>query len=413
MVSQWLLAPEVQFVLQPLVSLSSAQILGYELLSRPRVRTINVPAEEFFREASEAGVAVSVDRILIERVASFLDTANLEVPVFVNVHPDSLRDTVVQSYVQALVDRVVLEVTERAEWAVDELEAFLRGWQYQGGQFALDDFGSGYSGLEKLVAVRPNYVKLDAHLVRGADRDRVKQNVMEAISQLASILSFHLLAEGVEEAGELETCIRLGVAIGQGYYFCSPRPWEDHPQVDSAIQQAILEQHQQLRNTVTRTSPIYDNWEYHAALMEDLLQAVDHRARMDLICKALYSTLKPHSVTVLIATAQGLEPWITVGHAHHQSMSWDSPSLARQVFQNDSSAVRQRMQEQEPQGERQGELNRLLGSPQSVAIFPIGNPPWGVMGADFLLPDSWSAERMNILKTFTRLANLVIENLAV
>lgn len=408
MVSRWLIEPDVQFVLQPFVSLSSAQILGYELLSRPSAAGVKLPVEEFFHEASQAGLAVLVDRSLIPKMVEFLDVANPDVPVFVNLHPDSLRDPVIQSTLAPWVGRVVLEVTERAEWVVGELELFLHGWQNQGGRFALDDFGSGYSGLEKLVSVRPDFVKLDAHLVRGADQDRVKQNVMEAVSQLASILSFQLVAEGVEEPGELETCIRLGVSIGQGYYFCPPRPWEERPHIDAEVERVILHQYQRLSGTTTPSPAIFDKWEHHAALMEDLMDAADTQTRVELICQAIYRTLKPHSVTVMTATAEGLQPWVSVGHAHRRLMSWESPSLARQVFQNGAFAVRQRMETEASQNGCQGELNRLLGSPQSVAIFPVDNPPWGVIGADFLLPDAWSAERLNVLKTFARLVSLVV-----
>ncbi|NMP20903.1 EAL domain-containing protein [Sulfobacillus harzensis] len=409
MVSQWLSAPEVHFVLQPFVSLSSAQILGYELLSRPSIAGVNLPVEEFFREASEAGLAVPVDRVLIPQMVEFLDDTHPDGPVFVNLHPDSLRHPAIQSHLESRIGRIVLEVTERAEWVVGEMETFLRGWQNQGGRFALDDFGSGYSGLEKLVSVRPDYVKLDARLVRGADRDRVKQNVIEAVSQLASILSFQLVAEGVEEPGELETCIRLGVSIGQGYYFCPPRPWEERPQISAAIERVILQQHQRLRGVATPIPAIYDNWEYHAALMDDLMEAADSKARLDLICKAIYRTLKPHSVTVMTATDEGLKPWVSVGHAHRQLMSWESPSLARRAFMDGTLAIQQRMETEASESGNQGELNRLLGSPQSVAIFPVGSPPWGVIGADFLLPHAWSPERLNVLKTFARLVSLVVE----
>ena len=407
-VRQWLDAPQVHFVLQPLVSLSSAQILGYELLSRPFAASGGLPVEEFFHDASEAGLAVAVDRILVAKILEFLAVADPDVPVFVNVHPDSLRDSAIQSCVGPWAGRIVLEVTERADWAVGELEPFLRAWQRQGGRFALDDFGSGYSGLEKLVSVRPDYVKLDALLVRGVDQDRVKQNVMDAVSQLASILSFQLLAEGVEQPGELETCMRLGVSIGQGYFFCPPRPWEARPQIDAAAERLILQEHHKLREAKTPSPVIFDNWEYHAALMDDLVEAQDGQARLELICKALYRVLKPHSVTVMAAVDQGLKPWVSVGHAHRRLMSWDSPSLARQSFLAGTLAVRQHM-EVDVQRTIPGELNRLLGSPQSVAIFPVGNPPWGVIGADFLLPDAWSPERLNVVKTFARLVSLVVE----
>lgn len=405
-IEQWLREPSVRFVLQPIVSLSSAQLVGYELLSRPMAGTVELPVESFFQTASEQGAAVALDRYLIGQIATFLDGISVNAPVFINLHPDSLKDAAVQAGVAPLVGKVVIEVTERMEWDFGELASFLRSWQQRGGSFALDDFGSGYSGLEKLVTVRPNYVKLDARLVRGADESRVKQNVIEAVSHLASILSFQLLGEGIETEGELETCVSRGVTLGQGYYFCRPLPWDSRPQVDETAKAHVLKHYHWMQQSETIPRPESGNWAYHAALMADVLETPDSHERMELIAAALHRALSPHSVTVLVATDEGLRPQISLGHAHRSLMLWSTPSLARTAYLNGRMEVRQTSGGQSDRNGLTGDLNRLLGSPESVAICPIGTPPWGLVGADYLPAYAWSEQRLNVLQTYARLMTL-------
>lgn len=406
LIEQWLRAPDVRFVLQPIVSLSSAQIVGYELLSRPLAGQTELPVESFFQTASEQGAAVAVDRYLIAQMSAFLDEISVNVPVFINLHPDSLRDAAIQAHVAPLIGKVVIEVTERVEWDFEELGSFLRSWQQRGGSFALDDFGSGYSGLEKLVSVRPDFVKLDARLVRGADHSRVKQNVIEAVGHLASILSFQLLGEGIETEGELEICVKRGATLGQGYYFCRPLPWNNLPRVDETAMAHILKHYQWMQRSQTMPSPERVDWAYHASLLADVLESPDNHVRAELIAAALYRALQPHSVTVLVATDEGLKPWVSLGHAHRSLMLWSTPSLARTAYVSGRMEVRQSSGDESHRNGLTGDLNRLLGSPESVAICPIGNPPWGLIGADYLPGDAWSEQRLNVLRTYSRLMTL-------
>ncbi len=368
--------------------------------------TVELPVESFFQTASEQGSAVAVDRYLMAQISPFLDGLSVNAPVFINLHPDSLKDPAVQDCIAPLAGKAVIEVTERMDWDFGELGSFLRSWQQRGGSFALDDFGSGYSGLEKLVSVRPDYVKLDARLVRGADESRVKQNVIEAVGHLASILSFQLLGEGIETEGELETCVSRGVTLGQGYYFCRPLPWDSEPRIDETAKARILTHYQWMQQSETIPRPTGGDWAHHAALMADVLETPDSHERVQLIAAALYRALSPHSVTVLAATDEGLQPRVSLGHTHRSLMLWSTPSLARTAYLGGQMEVRQTSGGQDDRNGLTGDLNRLLGSPESVAICPLGNPPWGLVGADYLPAYAWSEQRLYVLQTYARLMTL-------
>ena len=100
-----------------------------------------------------------------------------------------------------------------------------------GFSFAIDDVGAGYSGLETVAALQPNYLKIDMSLVRDVHQKRVSQQVVKAILDMGGGIGATVIAEGIQTEEEAETLVGLGVRFGQGYLFgrpvdpyASPRP---------------------------------------------------------------------------------------------------------------------------------------------------------------------------------------------
>jgi hypothetical protein len=94
----------------------------------------------------------------------------------------------------------------------------------RGALIALDDAGSGYSGLQQLAALRPQIVKLDRALVSDADADPVRVALAEMLGEFAGRIDAWMLAEGLETAAELAAFARLGVPLGQGWLLGRPAP---------------------------------------------------------------------------------------------------------------------------------------------------------------------------------------------
>ena len=88
--------------------------------------------------------------------------------------------------------------------------------------FAIDDVGSGYSGLNLISEINPNYIKLDRKLIRGINYDGLKYALVKGMVELSKVSHIQLIAEGIETSAELETLIGLGVQYGQGYYIQRP-----------------------------------------------------------------------------------------------------------------------------------------------------------------------------------------------
>jgi diguanylate cyclase (GGDEF)-like protein len=91
-----------------------------------------------------------------------------------------------------------------------------------GFEIAIDDLGAGYAGLRMWSELRPDYVKIDRHFMQDIHEDRVKQEFVRSIQDIARSLKCRVIAEGVETADELRVVNQLGLDLLQGYYFARP-----------------------------------------------------------------------------------------------------------------------------------------------------------------------------------------------
>ena len=121
------------------------------------------------------------------------------------------------------LDRLIFETLESEH--VDNyrhLTNILREYREFGFKTAIDDFGSGYSGLNLLADFQPDLIKLDMALIRDVDRDRVRQAIVRGIVTICAELGITVIAEGIESAGERDFLADCGIFLMQGYWFAKP-----------------------------------------------------------------------------------------------------------------------------------------------------------------------------------------------
>ena len=121
-------------------------------------------------------------------------------------------------------DKLVIEVTEHAQVA-DFTLLKKKLLQLKGKvRIAIDDVGTGYSGLRHIVDLQPDILKMDMALTRDIDRDPARRALTGALVQLSRDIGCTLVAEGIETLEECRTMANLGVNAGQGYFFARPLP---------------------------------------------------------------------------------------------------------------------------------------------------------------------------------------------
>jgi EAL domain-containing protein (putative c-di-GMP-specific phosphodiesterase class I) len=119
--------------------------------------------------------------------------------------------------------RIVMEITEKM--VIDNLSLFQEAMTYftdLGISFAVDDVGSGYSGLETIAKIKPNYLKIDMSLVRDVHVSVANREILKAIIVLGRGIGAKVIAEGIQSAEELKALQELDIDYGQGFFLGRP-----------------------------------------------------------------------------------------------------------------------------------------------------------------------------------------------
>jgi EAL domain-containing protein (putative c-di-GMP-specific phosphodiesterase class I) len=226
-----LLADQLSTVFQPVVSLRDRTVIGYEALSRGPAGSVYQMPRRLFEMAERADLVFELDRKCRRRALASANTLPPSATLFVNVYPSAMYDPEFQG--AALVrlveaqglnpNRVVLEITENA--AIENYEVFadaLGELKRLGFSIAVDDVGAGYSGLEKIAHLHPQYLKFDRELIKDIDSSYIRREMTRALKSFADSIKSEIIAEGIERQEELETLVELGVGYGQGFLLGRP-----------------------------------------------------------------------------------------------------------------------------------------------------------------------------------------------
>ncbi|MDG4868445.1 EAL domain-containing protein [Guyparkeria sp. 1SP6A2] len=212
---------------QPIVDTDRGEIYAYEALVRgPNgesagsvLEQVNATNRYYFDQAA---------RVTAIRMASEL---NIQSYLSINFMPNAVYKP--QSCIRATMEaarhygfdahRLIFEVTE-AEEILDRghLRSIFDEYREQGLMRAIDDYGEGFAGLNHLIELEPDLVKIDLNLVRGVDHQKARRAVIRSTAVMCEEMGIRLIAEGVETRAEYETLRELGLSMFQGYWFARP-----------------------------------------------------------------------------------------------------------------------------------------------------------------------------------------------
>ena len=224
----------IRAVYQPIVRLSDLQPIGYEGLARfpTPPGLVALPPDVTLAAAARSGLRDDLE------VACWAAIGDAGAPphgrlLFVNVAPDALGHPGLERLAARLPSRLVIELTEQdAIQDTARIRERLAPWIARGALVAVDDAGAGFTSLEYVAEIRPDFLKLCRALVTGVDLDASRQAVLRATVAFAREVGARVVAEGVERAEELEILRAAEVDYGQGWLFGRPgEPWPAEPQV--------------------------------------------------------------------------------------------------------------------------------------------------------------------------------------
>ncbi|WP_100643055.1 EAL domain-containing protein [Alteromonas facilis] len=250
---------------QPIVyadsSIADPTVFAHEALFRVFDDNANMmPPSLVFSMAHSSELLYSVDLIARRSAVECAARAGLPGKIFINFNPSSVYDPAycLRSTASAITEigykpsDIVFEITETHRVTdMAHLKGILAFYRHAGFGVALDDIGSGWSGLNMLKDVRPDYVKIDMELVQHIDSDPLKQSIVEHLIQIARNNGIKVIAEGVEREEERALLQRMGADYLQGYLFAKPARLVDR--VSSEQKTKIKDSMRPLEQTVKRT----------------------------------------------------------------------------------------------------------------------------------------------------------------
>ena len=219
----------VRVLLQPIADLRTGRAAGYEALAR-FPEPFHPSPDVVLAQAEVLGLAAEVEALLL--ACSLERRRHLPPNTFltVNVSPHLLAAPEIAAVLGATDLRgVFVELTEHTAAAdLAAVRGHLDDLRRRGALVAVDDAGSGYSGLTRLLALRPDLVKLDKELLGSLTTDPARVTVVRVLGDLTNQLDAWVLAEGVEDPDALDVLLDLGVPLAQGWLLgrpaAAPRP---------------------------------------------------------------------------------------------------------------------------------------------------------------------------------------------
>ncbi|MCR5203109.1 MAG: EAL domain-containing protein [Lachnospiraceae bacterium] len=231
---------EISFWLQPQYRVSNRKIVGAESLARWKHADGDWISPAIFVPILEKyGLVTGLDTYIWEKVCAWirkrLDEHLPVVPISVNISQIDIQALNVPEIFASLIKKydlpvslVKLEITESAY--VDNSEIVTKTvaeLRRLGFMVMMDDFGSGYSSLNKLNSLSVDLIKLDARFLRLEDNKEQKGiSILESVVNMTRNLSIPVIVEGVENENQVKLMSGLGCRYMQGFYFNRPMPVE-------------------------------------------------------------------------------------------------------------------------------------------------------------------------------------------
>ncbi len=227
---------EFELYYQPILSLEGGTGIGFEALIRWRHPERGLlPPDEFIHLAEETGLIVPIGRWVLQTACDqarrwqhlFPEAMPLRLSVNISARHfqhDSLVDDVAGALQASGFDAraLVIEITENV--LVQDSETVITrmlALKELGVSLAIDDFGTGYSSLSYLKSFPIDILKVDKAFVDDVMEDSA---LAEAIVRLGQTMNLQTVAEGIEQAGQLEALRAFGCQFGQGFYLAQPLP---------------------------------------------------------------------------------------------------------------------------------------------------------------------------------------------
>ncbi|MEM7068544.1 MAG: EAL domain-containing protein [Pseudomonadota bacterium] len=217
---------------QPIISLQSGKLLGFEALARwvdPELGFVS-PAK-FVPLAEERGIIAPLTERLLLHAAKVASGWPDDIFLSFNLSSTQLVDPNTANDIIKIIkkaglsaNRLEIEVTETAMMTDPETASMIIDELHEAGiRISMDDFGTGQSSLGRLRELKLDKVKIDRAFIMAIGEDKPAEHIVRAILEMCAGLDLTVVAEGIEEMYQAESLKQYGCHAGQGYLFGKPQ----------------------------------------------------------------------------------------------------------------------------------------------------------------------------------------------
>ena len=237
---------------QPIVNLQTSEILGYEALCRGPEKTAFEAADFLFTTSIEHNLSFELDLLCRSRILDHLSEIPKNLKLFINILPVSIIErNIKESKIAEIVEKakiepsnIVLEISEKG--VIKDYKKFrrrMKSYRDMGFQVAIDDIGTGYSNIQTISEIVPDYLKIDIALIKNIHLDLIKQELLETLIAMAKKLNAKVISEGIENKEDLAILRDMGIEYGQGFYLSYPAP--SFPAISKSSKKELLKRKRQ------------------------------------------------------------------------------------------------------------------------------------------------------------------------
>jgi diguanylate cyclase (GGDEF)-like protein len=219
---------KLDYAFQPIVNIHNGRCYGYEALLRNHAAAGFDTIDSVFDLAYQENLLHQTDLFLREKAfKKFSQIINYQAEklffnldsriLFTEDYQEGLTRRLMRKY-SLQEDNITFEISEKHN--VCRTESFVKTlsvYRNQGFRIAMDDFGSGFSGLQMLYFTEPDFIKIDRFFISGIEKDRKKKLFVSNIVEISHLLGINVIAEGVETDAEFFECRNVGCDLVQGY----------------------------------------------------------------------------------------------------------------------------------------------------------------------------------------------------
>ncbi len=244
---------------QPIIEVASGRIHSYEALARSKDATgALVSAGKLFTEnLLSHNTKLQLDRAVRKKALAQMENLPAGASLTINVSPQWISSLGQSDTVPtiAMIDdlaidpsRLIIELTE-FKGDVQRIKEIVHHYRELGIRIAIDDFGAGFSQIDRLIALEPDIIKLDMKLFKQANQGGLAQSVVESLAQLALKNGAVIVCEGVETEEEFNFGLKCGARYMQGFLFATAQedflPVNHFETMVSTLRQRFFEERRQ------------------------------------------------------------------------------------------------------------------------------------------------------------------------